>query len=429
MWYDGGVTNLYKTQTRSYAPDLGRFTQVDPARAGTNWHAYAGGDPVNRSDPTGLDWEWQSSGVLAAGGEWKYVDGTDPFVPFPQFTPSDVGGVDYVGPKEYRDIRDAYDRGEMQGQSDSLARTDGLASLMVGGAFPTNFANTMGPFTASPYLLGLAANNPEIARSIAPAIIATGSSDPRLFEMGNRAFANAAQQSAHLEDAFGKVDNFYAHQAWRIEQDKKSQENIELGLTLVMFAADGVGGIEAGAIGAVGRELPSLLGMAGRTVLSSTRAPLSSGSDLLAIFRGSPISSVRDFTKVLRDWRIIRNAKSWQGKGDYSGVDDYIAKTLRVGSKLWGGTPGPSPFYTTTSAVEASGNVAETMFGMLQVGRSKVHGTFRPGMTLYTLNQNLRVAIGIVRANPQFGPGRAVQIYIEEYKTMLTPVRIQSLKR
>ena len=56
MWYDGGLTNLYKTQTRSYAPDLGRFTQVDPARAGTNWHAYAGGDPVNRHDPSGLKW-------------------------------------------------------------------------------------------------------------------------------------------------------------------------------------------------------------------------------------------------------------------------------------------------------------------------------------------------------------------------------------
>lgn len=68
MWYDGGITNLYKTQTRSYAPDLGRFTQDDPARAGTNWYAYAGGDPVNRSDPSGLDWVWNDE-----DSAWKWV--------------------------------------------------------------------------------------------------------------------------------------------------------------------------------------------------------------------------------------------------------------------------------------------------------------------------------------------------------------------
>ncbi|HYE07011.1 MAG TPA: immunoglobulin domain-containing protein [Planctomycetota bacterium] len=53
MWFDGAGTGLYKTQTRSYSPDMGRFTQVDPIRAGQNWYAYAA-DPVNYWDPTGL---------------------------------------------------------------------------------------------------------------------------------------------------------------------------------------------------------------------------------------------------------------------------------------------------------------------------------------------------------------------------------------
>lgn len=48
-------TGLVKMGHRYYAPELGLFTQVDPARAGTNWYAYAGGDPVNRWDPSGLD--------------------------------------------------------------------------------------------------------------------------------------------------------------------------------------------------------------------------------------------------------------------------------------------------------------------------------------------------------------------------------------
>jgi hypothetical protein len=54
MWFDGGEINLYKTQTRYYAADLGRFTQEDPIRAGDNWYAAFDGDPINRVDPSGL---------------------------------------------------------------------------------------------------------------------------------------------------------------------------------------------------------------------------------------------------------------------------------------------------------------------------------------------------------------------------------------
>jgi hypothetical protein len=34
---------------------MGRFMTPDPARSGLNWYAYAGGDPVNNSDPSGLE--------------------------------------------------------------------------------------------------------------------------------------------------------------------------------------------------------------------------------------------------------------------------------------------------------------------------------------------------------------------------------------
>ncbi len=56
MWFDGGADGLYKTQTRYYQPGVGRFTQSDPAQAGSNWYAYCDGDPVNRTDPSGLDY-------------------------------------------------------------------------------------------------------------------------------------------------------------------------------------------------------------------------------------------------------------------------------------------------------------------------------------------------------------------------------------
>lgn len=104
MWYDGGADGLYKTATRFYDPKLGQFTQEDPARAGSNWYAYCGGDPVNRSDPSGLDWEYiRPQPIIGADdrpyivgyepGYWSYKEGTDPTVPKPNdsLTPADVG--------------------------------------------------------------------------------------------------------------------------------------------------------------------------------------------------------------------------------------------------------------------------------------------------------------------------------------------------
>lgn len=64
-WRDAsGMTYL---RHRYYEPGVGRFTQVDPAQAGDNWYAYCGGDPVNRIDPMGLDWEW-----IAAENGWRW---------------------------------------------------------------------------------------------------------------------------------------------------------------------------------------------------------------------------------------------------------------------------------------------------------------------------------------------------------------------
>ena len=50
---------LYYYKARMYSPQLGRFMQRDPLgyAAGLNLYAYAGGDPVNARDPSGLAWE------------------------------------------------------------------------------------------------------------------------------------------------------------------------------------------------------------------------------------------------------------------------------------------------------------------------------------------------------------------------------------
>ena len=48
------VTGLYDYGYRDYAPEVARFTTVDPIKDGENWFAYVNNDPVNYLDPWGL---------------------------------------------------------------------------------------------------------------------------------------------------------------------------------------------------------------------------------------------------------------------------------------------------------------------------------------------------------------------------------------
>ncbi len=55
MWLS--EVGVYHYRARAYAPALGRFLQTDPigAAGGVNLYAYVGGDPVNFTDPWGLE--------------------------------------------------------------------------------------------------------------------------------------------------------------------------------------------------------------------------------------------------------------------------------------------------------------------------------------------------------------------------------------
>lgn len=58
MWkgllWEGGVVGLYYMRGRWYSPELGRFIQEDPVHSGVNDYVFAGDDPVNGADPSGI---------------------------------------------------------------------------------------------------------------------------------------------------------------------------------------------------------------------------------------------------------------------------------------------------------------------------------------------------------------------------------------
>jgi RHS repeat-associated protein len=57
LLYETGVTSLYYVRARWYDPVTRRFVSADPLglSAGVNQYAFAGGDPVNGRDPSGMD--------------------------------------------------------------------------------------------------------------------------------------------------------------------------------------------------------------------------------------------------------------------------------------------------------------------------------------------------------------------------------------
>jgi RHS repeat-associated protein len=53
-YFRDAESGLDYADQRHHNPGTGRFITPDPAGDGSNWYAYAGGDPINNTDPTGL---------------------------------------------------------------------------------------------------------------------------------------------------------------------------------------------------------------------------------------------------------------------------------------------------------------------------------------------------------------------------------------
>lgn len=121
-------------------------------------------------------------------------------------------------------------------------------------------------------------------------------------------------------------------------------------------------------------------------------------------------------------------AKEWQGAGDYPGVDNYRNITLPEGTIVVAGLPGQGSYYTTLNSLRRTGLVTENIWEGLQV---KPHNEFgyRKEMGIFVLTEDAPAAIGIVKANPQYGKGGMTQIVIPGFDGItkhVTSIRLQS---
>ncbi len=110
-------------------------------------------------------------------------------------------------------------------------------------------------------------------------------------------------------------------------------------------------------------------------------------------------------------------ASSWQGKGYYTGVDNWKNINLNDGKLIVGGLPGQSNYYTTISGLNRSGFDAAKLFEGLQVMKHSEFG-YRGYVGIYKVTGKTQAAFGTTYANKQFGSGGLPQIFIKDYSKL-----------
>jgi hypothetical protein len=150
--------------------------------------------------------------------------------------------------------------------------------------------------------------------------------------------------------------------------------------------------------------------------------PLKSTNLLLAFKTQTGINAIQ-----ATDDSLLIKAKRWQGSGNYPGVDAWQVFEIPATTKLYGGLPGQSEFYSVEKSLLDVNYDKVKYWQSLQVAPHPTFG-FRPKIGEYTANVVIKVAVSKTLANPKYGQGGAWQVFVNDYTKKLTFVKEIPLK-
>ena len=130
------------------------------------------------------------------------------------------------------------------------------------------------------------------------------------------------------------------------------------------------------------------------------------------------ISAIKEVDNI----PLLNKIRSWQGVGDYPGIDDWIIVKIPRGTKIYGGLPGQTEFYSIEKSLRDVGYDMKKYWQSLQVKENEKLG-YRTKVGEFELLHDLEVGIAKTLNNPQFGVGGAWQIFVENFKKDLSLIR------
>jgi hypothetical protein len=150
---------------------------------------------------------------------------------------------------------------------------------------------------------------------------------------------------------------------------------------------------------------------------------VNSSGDLLSSFKiTTGINAINS-----SDNTLLNTVKGWQGSGSYPGVDDWEIFEIPAGTKLYGGLPGQSEFYSVEKSLLDVNFDKASYWNSLQVSPHPQFG-YRPKVGEYTVNTTIKVAVSKTLANPQHGAGGAWQVFVDDFVNKVTFTKEITLK-
>jgi RHS repeat-associated protein len=143
----------------------------------------------------------------------------------------------------------------------------------------------------------------------------------------------------------------------------------------------------------------------------------SSGETMYKVLQSlSKIGTATGATALTSSSGIARSIQSTSGYR----ADPWRDISLHPGKLLYAGEPNVSGFFTTELTITRAGGDATKLFEGLQA--RPYYGQYRNGVTAFELMEECPAAFGIVRENPQYGPGGFPQVYVPNWEQKLRPV-------